>query len=107
MEDINQPLTEEAKVLLREQQTSLVKIVKAFDALEKSEEWTTVKELVFSKSLEAIERQIKAEALQKEVNIHNLYKLQGEWVWAKQYAEPHQFIENLKKQLEEIKRRLK
>lgn len=98
--------TEEQKVLLREKQTELIQIIESFEKLEKSKEWETVKELVFEKSLLSIERQIMNEALAKEINISKLYKLQGEWVWAKQYNDVNRFTESLKKQLADIKKRL-
>ena len=99
-------LTEEIKLKLREEQTRLIKIIEAFAKLEESKEWRVVKELVFEKSLNAIERQIMNECLVPIIVTDKLYRLQGEWAWAKQYNEIGRFVENLKKQLEAIKKRL-
>jgi restriction endonuclease S subunit len=100
-------LTEEIKIKLREEQTKLVKIIKAFERLNESEEWKTLQELVFSKSLEAIEKQLFAESVSKEVNVNKIYKLQGEWVWARQYADSARYVQTLRKQLQGIKDKLK
>ena len=100
-------LTDEVKVLLGEKQTELIKIIEALAKLDKSKEWATLKELVFDKSLEGIERQILNEAASPKINTDKLYRLQGEWAWAKQYNDVNKFGEALKKQLSDIKERLK
>ena len=103
MDDTN----DEIKKLLREKQTELINIISALDKLEQSKEWQTIKELVFNKSLLAIERQIQNEALAIKIDTDKLYKLQGEWAWSKQYVDTARFISTLKKQLEDIKLKLK
>lgn len=105
MEDLD--LTEEIKAELRKRQTDLIKIVDALAKLEETKEWDTLKELIFDKSLQAIERQLLSEALSQKIDINKLYKLQGEWVWAKQYSDIERFADTLKKQLEDIKKKLK
>ena len=100
-------LTDEVKVQLRQEQTRLVKIIEAYSQLEKSEEWETLQDLVFSKSVAAVERQMLNECLGQEIHPEKLYRLQGEWAWAKQYNDKGRFVELLKKQLEEIKKKLK
>ena len=99
-------MTEEGKVLLREEQTRLIKIIEALAKLDKSKEWETLKETVFSKSLANIERQMLNESVAKEVDVNKIYRLQGEWAWAKQFTETERFVDTLKRQLEEIKKKL-
>lgn len=98
---------ENSQVSLREKQSELIRVIEGFEKLKTSKEWETLNELIFSKSLKAIERQLLNETLAPEISIEKLYKLQGEWVWAKQYTELDRFMETLKRQLEEIKKRLK
>lgn len=105
--DNRQELTEEAKVLLREKQSEINRILEALEGLEKNKDWKTLRETLFGKSLEAIERQIKNEALSPEINSEKLYKLQGEWVWAKQFMDIPAFIQSLKRELEAIKLKIK
>lgn len=95
------------QVRWREEQTRLLRLVEALVVLDKTKEWTTLKELVFDKSVKAIERQMLNECLAPEVNTDKIYRLQGEYAWAKQYSDIDKFVEMLKKQLEEIKTKLK
>lgn len=99
--------TEDVKVKLRETETNLINLIEALAKLEQSKEWETVKKLVFDKSLESIERQLLNESLAIEVKPNKIYKLQGEWVWSKQFCDTNRFIETLKGQLSEIKKKLK
>lgn len=103
---MEEEITAEEKDKLLHRQTELIKIIESFEKLDKSKEWETVNELVFEKSLQAIERQLLNESLAPEINMNKLYKLQGEWVWAKQYNDINRFTATLKKQLVEIKKRL-
>lgn len=96
--------TEERKAKLRERQNELVRLLEALAKLDKSEEWHILKELVFDKSVTLIERQLLNESLAKEIDTNKLYKLQGEWAWAKQYGDVNRFADTLKIQLEEIKK---
>jgi len=100
-------LTEERKTKLRERQSELMRLLEALGKLDKSEEWHVLKELVFDKSVIAVERQLLNESLAKEIDTNKLYKLQGEWAWAKQYGDVNRFADTLKTQLEEIKKLLK
>lgn len=102
-----QSTSEDVKVKLRERQNELIRIIQSFGGLESSKEWGVIKDLIFDKALTAIERQILNESLAPKINTDKLYKLQGEWAWAKQYSDTNRFVDTLKKQLEEIKRQLK
>lgn len=104
MEDVE--LTEEIKVKLREEQTRLISIIESFEGLEKSKEWATLKELVFDKSLASIERQLLLAAQEPELSNAKIYKLQGELAWAKKFNDVNRFIETLKKQLADIKKKI-
>lgn len=103
----NFELTEETKALLREKEVELVKILEALDALSKNKDFKTLQELLFSKSQDAVERQIKNESLAQEINTDKLYKLQGEWVWVRQFMDIPSFVKTLRRELEAIKTKLK
>lgn len=85
----------------------LVKIVKSFENLEKSEEWQTLKDLVFNKALISIDKQIQQETLSKEISISKLYNLQGQREWAKRYCDIPRFIQVYIHELEEINKKIK
>lgn len=103
----NIEITDKVKVLLQEEHSKLVKIIEAFEGLENSREWATLKDLVFDKSLALIEKQILGLSLAQKIDTDKLYKLQGEWAWAKQYNDVGRFTENLKKRLEQINKKIK
>lgn len=89
-----------------EKREELVKIIEALQGLEKSEEWATLRELVFDKELDSIERQLLNASKEMPLDTAKLYKLQGELFQARKY-ELNSFIENLKKQLENINKQIK
>lgn len=97
---------EQEKIQLLEIQDRLIKLLEAISRLETNEDWKILKELVFDKSLSSIERQLMNETINKEVNLNQIYKLQGEWVWAKQFSDVNRLFETYKKQLEDIKNKL-
>lgn len=93
-------------VKLEEKHSELVKIVQSFENLEKSKEWEVLRELVFSRELASIERQLLVAALVTPLDQAKIYRLQGERMQAKKYDLP-KYIESLKRQLEEINKKLK
>lgn len=85
----------------------LVRILKAFESLELSQEWETLKELIFNKAKVSIEKQLMLEAERAELDLPKVYRLQGELSWARKYCEISKFIESQKRQLEEINKKIK
>lgn len=100
-------LSDEVKSKLRERQTELIAIIEALVELDRSKSWNVLKELIFDKSVTSIERQMLSESLALEIKVERIYKLQGEWAWAKQFGDTDRFVEMLKKQLEDINNKLK
>ena len=100
-------INEEVQTKFQEKHAELVKIIQSFESLEKSKEWETLKELVFSKSLESIERQILNESTKPVIDTNKLYRLQGELAWSRKYNDTNQFVETLKKQLADINKKIK
>lgn len=94
------------KIQLQEIYDRLVRLIEALARLETNDDWKILKELVFDKSLSSIERQLMNETLNKEVNLNQIYKLQGEWAWAKQFTDVNRLIETYRKQLEDIKSKI-
>lgn len=100
-------LTKEQVTILREMENELILIIESYAVLVQSQEWNTIKTLVYGKSIASIEAQIKSESLKPVIDTNKLYKLQGEWEVAKRYSDPSRYIENLKRQLAELKLTLK
>lgn len=104
---MEETFTKDQLEVLRTRETELMNLIQAFSVLEQSKEWNTVKELVYGKSLSSIERQLLFESLNPDLNPSKISRLQGEYAWAKQFCDPDRFIGTLKKQLEDIKLKLK
>ena len=95
------------EVSLIQRQGELVKIVEALRRVADSEDWHVLKKLVFDGVIETLERQLKSEAQKAEVVTPELYRLQGQLVWARKYADLHKLSEFFKNQVEGIKISLK
>src|SRR3990167_807894 len=92
---------------LAQRQGELVRIVEALQRTADSRDWKILKELVFDGVLETLERQLKSEAQKAEVVTPELYRLQGQLVWARKYADLDKLAEFFKIQIEGIKSNLK
>lgn len=92
---------------LRDRQSDLALIIEAIDETLKTKAWQTLKELVWDRDVERIERLLLVEAKSDEPNIGNLHKLQGELSRSKRYADLKGYAEMLQKELQGIKDNLK
>lgn len=92
---------------LEEKRVLSARILEALDSLEKSDEWNTLKELVFSEALERIDRALLIEAKKPDVDVSKIYSLQGERKWAVRYCDIKKFAEFHKTLLEEVNNQLK
>ena len=86
-----------------EQQASLIRMIEAVNGLLQSADWQTLRDLHFSKEEERLNRLILQEAKKATVDDTVLYRLQGELVWAKRYADVTKFAQILKSQLDNLK----
>lgn len=92
---------------LGKQQAELVKIIEAIRTVASSKEWVVLKELVFDGVVINLERQLKSEAQKDEVNAPQIYRLQGQLVWARKFADLSKLAEFFKTQLEGITLKIK
>ncbi len=68
---------------LREREAILVRIIEAIVKIEQSEEWSTLKKLIFDSTVENLEKRLKNEAEQLEIKPALLNQLQGQLIWAR------------------------
>lgn len=85
------PLPQEAEVdrlpFLRQHEGQLVKIIETIGRIAASDDWRTLKDNVFDRLLESIERKMRLESEKKEIDTHELNRLQGQLSWAKKYSD--------------------
>jgi len=93
-------------IALREKQTALVEILKSLNEIVKMPEFSVLKEMVFDKMVQEIEKRIKSESLKNELNGPEIYRLQGQLAWAKRYSNFYKLAETYKQELENLTRKL-
>lgn len=98
---------ESKETMLVQRQGELTRIVEAIRRIADSEDWKVLKELVFDGVLKTLERQLKDEAQKATVVTAELYRLQGQLVWARKYADLDKLAEFFKMQIESIKNNIK
>lgn len=88
--------------VLEKERGRLARIVEAINGVESSDEWQKLKSLVFNNVLETLEKQLKDEASKLELNAPEIYRLQGQLLWARKYLDLKEFVRWYKYQLENI-----
>ena len=91
---------------LQKQQGELSQIVEAINRVETSEDWQKLKRLLLDSIVPNLERLIYNEASRKEVDVAEIYRLQGQLTWAHKYADLKKLAETKKQQIENIKNQL-
>ena len=91
---------------LQEKQGELTRLVEAINAVESSEDWRKLKELLLDGIVEKLERQIKEEAKKDEVSLPRLYRLQGQIEWAKKYSDLKKISEEKRLEIENFKKQI-
>lgn len=88
--------------VLRQKQQELLKIIEAVSKVANSGEWKQLRELVFDKQVERLEKELKSASLQNELNSPEIYRLQGKITWAKRYSDFYKLTETYKTELKQI-----
>lgn len=91
---------------LRDRQAELIQAIEAIDEVLKLKAWQILKELVWDRDVERIERLLLAEAKSDEPSLKTLYRLQGELSRTKRY-DLKSYAEGLQRELQGIKDSLK
>ncbi len=89
--------------LLREKEALLVRILEAIKEVESTSGWSTLKSLVLSKRIEALEKQLTAESEKEVIDTSKLYKLQGRLLEARKY-DLDKLAESFRLELSNIKK---
>lgn len=94
------------KPLLRQKQTELVKVIESIQALEVTPEWQSLKELLFTGIVEKLEKRLKYESLKDELQLPEIYRLQGQLAWARKYSDLNKLVEAYKQELNGVTKEL-
>lgn len=82
-----------------QEEARLIRLIEAIAALSENKDWQTLNELHLSKEEERIERLLLSESKKNLIESDKLYRLQGELLWAKRYADMRVWAKLLKNQL--------
>lgn len=92
---------------LRERESELVRVIEAILAIEDTKEWSTLKNYVFDGVVEKLERDLLSEAKKEDPDKQKLASLNGQFVWAKKYADLKGLADVFRKELTNIRNQLK
>ena len=101
---IEEPISEDRLVLLRQREAELVKLIEAILGVVETEDWKKLKELIFDKEVARLEARLYAEARAVEINDPNLYRLQAQIVWAKKHTDLEKMAQTFKVELENVRK---
>lgn len=106
----NVSLTVEDKVdrtsNLREQESELIIILDALDKVQKSKEWSSLKEKVFDKLPVTLAKELQEEARKDSPDALKLNRLAGQLKWAEKYSDLSKLGQFYRLQLTNIRKQL-
>lgn len=103
--DLSESFQEETNTdeRLREREAKLVRMLEALIAIRESNEWSSLKDELFDGMLETIEGKLRSEMLKAELNNPEIYRLQGERKWARNFADFSSLIGKYRAELAHIR----
>lgn len=70
-----------------EREGQLAKVIDSISSITQSAEWSSLKTYVLDDVVSTLERRLLAESQRMPLNEPEIYKLQGQLLWAKRYAD--------------------
>lgn len=89
------------KPMLRQRETEITSILEALEHVSGSAYWKTIQDKVLSGVLESLQRRIRSEK-----NPTEIYRLQGQIVWAEKYSDLNKMSQAYKNELTNIRKKL-
>ena len=104
MDNLEEP-TSKVDFLEREM-GKLAQIAEAIKGVESSDDWKKFKRLVLDGVVESLEKRLIEASSKKDVDLAEVYRIQGEILWANKYVDLKKFSEWYTLQIEHIKNQL-
>ncbi len=92
------------KSALRERESKLVRMINAIDGVSESADWNILKAELFEPVSLSLEHKLMTEVKAEEINEPEIYRLQGQLVWARKYSKLEDLREVFKVELTNIKK---
>lgn len=93
--------------LLRIKESDLVKIIEALGRVTESDDWRTLKNLVFDGVVDSLEKYQRQEAEKPEINKDELNRLHGQLVWARKFSDLNKLRDVFRKELVGVREQIK
>lgn len=94
------------KPILRQKEGELVKLIEAIMRIEQSEDWKVLRNHIFDGLVESIEGRIRNESGKQELNNPEIYRLQGQLLLARKYADFKKLADVYRSELSGVKQQL-
>ena len=94
------------KPILRQREGELVKLIETIMRIEQSEDWQILRNHIFDGLVEGIEGRLRGEAGKNELNQPEVYRLQGQLLLARKYADFKKLGDVYRSELSNVKSQL-
>ncbi len=98
--------TFDKKPILRQREGELVKLIETIMRIESSEDWQILRNHIFDGLVESIEGRIRNESGKGELNQPEIYRLQGQLLLARKYADFKKLADVYRSELSNVKQQL-
>lgn len=92
---------------LREKEVELVKIIETIKKISQTEEWSTLKKLIFDSLVESLDRRMTMETNKQPLDVPVIYSLQGQLVWARKYTDFDKLADVYRTELTNVRQQIK
>lgn len=98
--------TIDRKPILREKEGELMKIIDTIQKIEKTKEWSTLKEKIFDSLSEKLLKEIQSEARKENPDTLKLNRLAGQLIWSEKFSDLSKLENDFRVQLTNIRKLL-
>ena len=91
---------------LKDHQAKFSRIVEAISQVESNQSWKNLKKIYLDEIVKNLKRQLSLEAGRRELNAPEIYRLQGQLLWAKRYVDLKKLAESFMLQIDNLKKQI-
>jgi len=102
-QDVLTEKTYDKKPILRQKEGELVTIIEAIMRIESTNDWQILRNHIFDGLVEGLEGRLRGEAGKNELNQPEVYRLQGQLLLARKYADLKKLAEVFRSELSNVK----
>lgn len=100
------PQEVDRKPWLHQREGELVKIIEAIGGVASSAEWSSLKTLVFQEVVEKLKKELFTEARKDTPDVLAMARINGQYTWAKKYADLDKLADSFRLELTNIRKQL-